>query len=99
MIFSAVSPLLVSASEAASAICSAGCLAMVGNPSKTRFATLPRSRWQESDTSDASCHIDGRTAQSATSERRRNAACGLLRALDDQIEDDGSCSAKNSHPS
>src|SRR5208337_3029211 len=53
-IFSAASPLLVSASAVASAICSAGCLAMAGNPSKTTSDTLPRSRWQDSDTSNAS---------------------------------------------
>src|SRR5271166_5556803 len=55
-IFSAASPLLVSASEVASAICSAGCLAMAGNPSKMTSATLPRVRWQNSDTSNLIPH-------------------------------------------
>src|SRR5271165_1381666 len=92
-IFSAASPPSVSASAVASAICSAGFLAMVGNPSKTRSATLLRSRWQHSDTSNASCLINrlpGRSAPTTRIAREElNAACRLLRALDDAYGERG----------
>src|SRR5208282_4955123 len=89
-IFSAASPLLASASALALTIFSAGCLAMAGNLQKARSATLPTGRWQHSDASNASCQ---------PSERSRTPRSGLLRALDDQIEEDGSSPAKNSHSS
>jgi hypothetical protein len=56
-----------------------------GNPSKTRSATLFRSRWQDSDASDASCLINRLPRRSAPTTRiareELNAARRLLKAL------------------